>query len=344
MSPDLRKTTFAALAGIAIVLAWVAPAAGQDRFVKLLAGWDQEIKFFNPGEVVTTGRIAFAGKIHGYDRILAADLANKELSILVDGPGNNFSPVLSPDGQRLAFTSDRDGNREIYVSDFDGRNQFRVTQSPGVDDFASWSPDGRKLVFSSDRQQRSTGKTGSNLYAVVIIGRRISDPVHISIQKGKNSMPAWSPDGRYVAYTTDRFWPGYDVCVLDLETKNEVCPLQGKKSYYKPSWSQNSRSIHYFSGEIGANELGIFNLKERTYNTLLESVVRPESAVFLRDDKQFLFISKMESKTTGTIYYKDIRSEKFSPMIKLPFPVASLTWADGNVEKLKATRSEGEIP
>lgn len=329
-----RAVTTLAMAMTAMATVLSSVAVGQARFDPLPAGWDQGIKFFAPEGAPVGGRAIFVVKIGGYDRIIAADLEMKVLTPIVDGPGNNFSPALSPDGLRVAFTSDRDGNREIYVADFDGQNVRRITANRGVDDYPGWSPDSRKLIFSSS----VGGKPGSNLYAVVALGSTISKAVQITTQKGRNSMPAWSPDGRYVAYTTDRFWPGFDVCVTDLKTQNEVCPLQGKRSFFRPSWSQTSKSIHYLSGELGSTELGIFNLEKKTYNTLLQSVVRPDSVVFLKDDKYFLFTSTLEADKGGIIYIKDIRSDKFGAMLKSPYPLTGLTWADGSSEELSAKR------
>ena len=60
--------------------------------------------------------------------------------------GSNFHPRPSPDGQLLAFDSDRDGERGIYVADSNGRNVRRVS-GPGFATVPSWSPDGRRLAF-----------------------------------------------------------------------------------------------------------------------------------------------------------------------------------------------------
>ncbi len=56
-------------------------------------------------------------------------------------------PDWSPDGQKIAFTSDRDGNREIYVINADGTGLARLTVDPTVDANPSWSPDGRQIAF-----------------------------------------------------------------------------------------------------------------------------------------------------------------------------------------------------
>jgi Tol biopolymer transport system component len=54
-----------------------------------------------------------------------------------------MNPVFSPDGRRIAFTSNRDGNCEIYVMDADGGNPQRVTRHPERSDFSCWHPDGK---------------------------------------------------------------------------------------------------------------------------------------------------------------------------------------------------------
>ena len=55
----------------------------------------------------------------------------------------NFLPVWSPDGTRIAFQSNRDGNAEIYVMNRDGSGIRRVTNHPLSDATPTWSPVGQ---------------------------------------------------------------------------------------------------------------------------------------------------------------------------------------------------------
>src|SRR5215471_11371361 len=57
-------------------------------------------------------------------------------------------PVVSPDGKRIAFVSDRTGNDDVYVISIDGRNEKQLTHTPDAEGNVAWTGDG-KILFSS---------------------------------------------------------------------------------------------------------------------------------------------------------------------------------------------------
>jgi dipeptidyl aminopeptidase/acylaminoacyl peptidase len=69
---------------------------------------------------------------------------------LTNHAGRDKDPAWSPDGKRIAFTSDRAGSSDIYVMNADGSNLLRRTQT-GSSEAPAWSPDGTKIAFSSLR-------------------------------------------------------------------------------------------------------------------------------------------------------------------------------------------------
>jgi hypothetical protein len=74
------------------------------------------------------------------------------LTRLTDDPGGDWSPVWSPDGSRIAFTSDRTGDPEVWSMAADGSDQRNLTRNRTTVDGQwgiSWSPDGKQLVYAS---------------------------------------------------------------------------------------------------------------------------------------------------------------------------------------------------
>jgi Tol biopolymer transport system component len=63
--------------------------------------------------------------------------------------GDDGMPDFSPNGRRIAFTSNRDRNGEIYVMNADGSGQKRLTRTRADDFMPRFSPDGRQLAFIS---------------------------------------------------------------------------------------------------------------------------------------------------------------------------------------------------
>ncbi len=102
---------------------------------------------------------------------------------------------LSPDGQWLAFDSDRSGNMDIYKMRVDGTGLQQLTRDPADDFRPSWSPDGREIAFHSWR----SGNRDSYVIAADGSAERIiaSGPAH-------EYSGTFSPDGSQIAFDSDR--------------------------------------------------------------------------------------------------------------------------------------------
>jgi TolB protein len=99
------------------------------------------------------------------------------------GPGSADSPVWSPDGGRIAFTSI--GSRsDLHVVNADGTGQRQLTSGPGNSLSPRWSPDGKSIAFERLRGQ------SSEVYVVRADG---TGEKRLTRGAGKNGGPAWRP-------------------------------------------------------------------------------------------------------------------------------------------------------
>lgn len=117
------------------------------------------------------------------------------LKNLTNTPASEWVPMWSPDGQKIAFSSDRDGDSEIYIINKDGTNLIQLTQNKAYDGRPSWSPDGTKIVFETDRD-------GGD-WDIDIMDADGSNPKPVTINATTDFSPAWSPDGNWLVYVSN---------------------------------------------------------------------------------------------------------------------------------------------
>jgi len=115
---------------------------------------------------------------------------------LTTHPGRDWLPLWSPDGSKIAFTSDRDGPGELFVMNADGSGQTNVTDDPGAaDGWPAWSPDGTRIAFQSYRDGNA------EIYAMNADGSGVS---RLTVNPAFDAGPSWSPDGTRLAFESDR--------------------------------------------------------------------------------------------------------------------------------------------
>ncbi len=145
-------------------------------------------------------------------------------------------PVLSPDGERLAFTSNVNGNLDVLISDLNGGEPLVVTRDPATDRSPVWLQDGAGILFVSDR-------TGSDcIWKTGPLGGEAT----LMIESATD--PALSPDGRWIAFA--RLTPPATykrILIANLENLEEWRWLTEEtlRDHAQPAWSPDGASICY---------------------------------------------------------------------------------------------------
>jgi Tol biopolymer transport system component len=117
---------------------------------------------------------------------------------LTRNPAIDATPVWSPDGSKIAFTSSRSGRQNLYVMNSDGSNVTKITRNDDGVDFRifdpAWSPDGTKLVY--------VGSLMGELSSLLIVNADGSGATtRLDQYATEDNDPEWSPDGTRIAFT-----------------------------------------------------------------------------------------------------------------------------------------------
>ena len=251
---------------------------------------------------------------------------------VADGLAYEHQPRWSPDGRRIAFTSDRGGGDNIWVMNADGgdkrqvtKEEFRLLNQP------SWSPDGR---FIAAKKHFTTGRslgTGEVwLYHVsggggVQLVKRASEQLQKELGE-----PIFAPDGKSIFYTRNTT-PGpifeyaqhsrtglFDIERYDLSTGEVETAVSGLGGAVRPTPSRGGKRIAFVRREDNKTKLWV-----RDLDTGLERVVY---GALDRDVQETWAVTGVYPNMSWT-----------------PDDRAILFWAGGKLRRVNADGSGGAV-
>ncbi|MGB8983761.1 MAG: hypothetical protein WCC12_17965, partial [Anaerolineales bacterium] len=153
--------------------------------------------------------------------------------------GTSSIPSWSPNGDKIAFSSNRDGDWEIYVINADGMNETQITRNRVADDYPAWSPDGSQIVFS----------IWTNGSWDIFIMNSDGSNVH-SLKNTKDiteTYPQWSPDGKTIAFHSRKHdSDSWNISLINVDGTNNR-QLTDSFLNWMPVWSPDGKVIAFWS-------------------------------------------------------------------------------------------------
>lgn len=146
-------------------------------------------------EMTPDGRhIVASVAIDGQTDLVVLDArTGREVRRLTDTPWSEVDPSLSSDGRLVAFCSNRTGRPQIHVMGIDGTGERRLTMAGSYNTSPRFGPQGLVAFAGMDGFV-------SDIFTVDLSGNLN----RLTQQQGSNTNPAWSPDGRWLVFLSDR--------------------------------------------------------------------------------------------------------------------------------------------
>jgi Tol biopolymer transport system component len=188
------------------------------------------------------GQIAFTSDRSGFEEVVTMDVAGKDRSVIVSAPASD--PAWSPDGTRIAYVRDA-RSPAVFVANADGSRERRVAEGATPE----WSPDGSRLVVS----RRSAG--GADLWVIDVASgeeRRL-----IRTEKPE-SEPAWSPDGRAIAFVRTEARGGDEIYAVRPNGRGLKRLTRSPHNDGGPAWSPDATQIAFVRHDDGRAEAALY--------------------------------------------------------------------------------------
>lgn len=195
----------------------------------------------------------------------------KSFEAITDHPALDYDAVISPDEQWIVFTSERNGIPQLHGIPVDGSAEPKLLiQSDSFQDQVTFSPDGNQIAFVASHEGNA------EIYLMDFLPdstQHITRAKNLTNHPGGDFRPSFSPDGRFLAFSSDRahairphrVFPFAmdrigDIYNLDLETGNLNRLTEEEAWDGSPKWAADGKHIYFYSGRKN-NQPAIFKMK-----------------------------------------------------------------------------------
>jgi Tol biopolymer transport system component len=235
----------------------------------------------------------------------------------------NFTPAFSPDGKKIAYTSNKEGDyffqSSLYVYDVASKTEELI--QAGVRSSISWSPDGKKLYYAKHSRDNEHWSNYLDLY---VYDLETKDETRLTYGRRAGS-PALSPDGKRLAYVAGADGT-LNLYVMDVDGRNMArrTNYANGEQVYSPSWSPDSKTLLFDYSIADGRDLATVPADGGDVTFLLQTPDDERNAVFTADgasvvyasDKSGIFnLYRRSLETKETVQLTNVLGGAFMPSV-----------------------------
>jgi TolB protein len=236
--------------------------------------------------------------------LITSDGKTKQIT---DHRSKDSSPILSTDGKKMVFTSERVGWWKIWLMDVESKSYMQLTNASQAEYGPYFSPNGEKIVFVSDRDGNS------EIYVMDLDGKNL---INITNNKATDKEPFWANEGKI--YYSSKEDGVYQIMSIKADGTDKKTLTNGKGNKHMPQLSPDGKKILFYSEKDGNPEIYTMivgnedDITRLTNNPLMD--IRPrwspdgKMIVFERGNKkdnQNIFIMDADGKNQKQLTFED---------------------------------------
>ncbi len=194
--------------------------------------------------------VIFSYEEDGYAHLFAYTPDKRPLTRLTSGDWDDITPSPSPNGEKIAFASNRGGFWDLYLLDLSSGDVTQLTNTPEYEGAPTWSPDGSFLafeVYEHDNLNILVGPANDPL----------NNPIHLTTSPASDYSPSWAPDGRHIAFISDG-----EVILANLDKADDSrfrnLSNTDLASESHPVWSPDGKRLAWASSSQTMGRSGIY--------------------------------------------------------------------------------------
>ena len=220
-------------------------------------------------------------------------------------------PSWSPDGKQLVFSGGLGGITDLYIVNADGTHLRRLTRDRYGDIQPQWSPDGKSVAFATDRDSANLDILRFREMRIAVADVASGRITVLPGQAGLNINPQWAPDGRSIAYISDRSGTAnvflYDFATAAHYQLTNVVGAISALTEYSPaiSWSHGADKLAFTYFDDGRYSIWTINNPRALRGLPYHDPVRvaqlppPEADSTASDTKSVSVVALLDSSDLG---------------------------------------------
>jgi len=294
-SPDGARLAFdAAWAGPRRI--WVSDAAGLNSR-PVTSDSSEAVIHAGPRWSPDGRRLVFRRIEKTSSDIVVADVASQTATRVTRDAALDIDPAWAPDGRSIYFSSSRGGGLNVWriAVGSDGRPDGppeQLTTGAGDDVEPVPAPDGRRLAFA-------VRGINSDLWQLPVspeTGAATAAPVPAVVTTRVESRGAWSPDGRMIAFNSDRQGE-MNIWLHDMRDGSGRRLTSGPGGDYQPEWAPDGRALVFFSARAGSSDIWSVTVADGRLTRLTDHPAMDTNPFYAPDGLSIAFMSDRLGRT-----------------------------------------------